>query len=78
MARLTKVLKTELNDAHEEEEEDEGEAVESSGGPAEDPSNSHEGVDIDMADIVVIDEYDSTKNETSKKVSPKALKPFLS
>lgn len=30
---------------------------------------SNDGMDIDMADIVVIDEYDSTKNdETDKKV----------
>lgn len=35
--------------------------------------NSHDGVDIDMNDIVVIDEYDSTKNdgklEERKKVT---------
>lgn len=29
----------------------------------EDSVNSHDGMDIDMNDIVVIDEYDSTKND---------------
>lgn len=39
----------------------------------EDSVNSHDGMDIDMNDIVVIDEYDSTKNDGKlserKKVS---------
>lgn len=33
----------------------------------EDNNHSNDGIDIDMADIIVIDEYDSTKKERKSK-----------
>lgn len=77
MARLSKVLKAEetesnLND-EEEEEDNHNEEEEASDVPATAAANedgigngSGGGADIDMADIVVIDEYDSTKPEVKK------------
>lgn len=32
-----------------------------------DDANSHDGIDIDMTDIIVLDEYDSTKKERRHK-----------
>lgn len=76
MARLSKVLKAEetesnLNDEEEEEDahNDEEEVIDvpATTAPNEDGINgSGGGADIDMADIVVIDEYDSTKPEVKK------------
>lgn len=64
VARLTKALKTEENNANDGEEYDENNEK-----PAEEVSGVNDGDgggDIDMADIVVIDEYDSTKPDVRK------------
>lgn len=68
VARLTKALKTEENKPNEgetigsDEHADQSMAGESVAIDALDESiHSNDGMDIDMADIVVIDEYDSTK-----------------
>lgn len=45
-------------------------------GSNEDESN--DGMDIDMADIVVIDEYDSTKTDTKHDESSKKVTKFIS
>lgn len=82
VARLSKALKVEENKAHEDEQaasaaaEPELAVNESASDALDDNVNSNDGMDIDMADIVVIDEYDSTKadaksDEASKKDSQK-------
>lgn len=66
---MTKALKGEENDANLEASDecvnDEspllGSAKKNTENVQEDNINSHDGMDIDMTDIVVIDEYDSTK-----------------
>lgn len=44
-----------------------------------DDANSHDGIDIDMADIIVLDEYDSTKKERRhREPSKKRVNIFIS
>lgn len=76
VARLSKVLKaeeTESNLNNEEDEDNDHEEEDASDVPTTAAPNddgigngSAGGADIDMADIVVIDEYDSTKPEVKK------------
>lgn len=82
IARLTKALKVEENKANEDETaisasaEPESAVKENTAEALDENVNSNDGMDIDMADIVVIDEYDSTKadvksDDVSKKDSQK-------
>lgn len=70
VARLTKTLKVEESKANEDEAaassgfEQNLAENESTANVLDDNANSNDGLDIDMADIVVIDEYDSTKVDT--------------
>lgn len=66
MARLSKALKAEETEA-EEKKVDEPENNDSNADLHESASN--DSMDIDLADIVVIDEYDSTKNEKNESSS---------
>lgn len=65
VARLSKALKSEANEATADPEEPATVDQNASNGDtieiADEQGNSNDGMDIDMADIVVIDEYDSTK-----------------
>lgn len=82
VARLTKALKVEESKANEAETAENASAgpestvIESASDALDENANSNDGMDIDMTDIVVIDEYDSTKvesksDEASKKDSQK-------
>lgn len=75
VARLSKALKTEENEAiaNDASIENITENANQNLSKASNEDESNDGMDIDMADIVVIDEYDSTKtdakhDESSKKV----------
>lgn len=78
-ARLTKALKIEETSALAEcIAEDSNQADNSKGSAHSIDCGSNDCMDIDMADIVIIDEYDSTKNETrqeelEKKVLPNSI-----
>lgn len=77
VARLSKALKAEeneaiANDASTESTADDAGNQNISKGSNEDESN--DGMDIDMADIVVIDEYDSTKTDAKHDESSKKVK----
>lgn len=56
-----------------------GDAVTTGGGSNnsidmhESASNDNDSIDIDMTDIVVIDEYDSTKNDTKNESTSKRV-----
>lgn len=67
VARLSKALKAEETEA-EERKVDEPENNDSNADLHESASND-DSMDIDLADIVVIDEYDSTKNEKNESSS---------
>lgn len=67
VARLSKALKVEETEA-EERKVDEPENNDSNADLHESASND-DSMDIDLADIVVIDEYDSTKNEKNESSS---------
>lgn len=92
VARLSKVLKTEENEslvAAENQNEsnaadgDETHATSGDGVTSGCGSNdlhesaSNDSIDIDMADIVVIDEYDSTKNDNKNESSSKRVWKFI-
>lgn len=78
VARLTKAIKAEeaeATSANQENDDIAGDADDQNANKANSDAQeclSNDGMDIDLADIVVIDEYDSTKNdkpeESSKKV----------
>lgn len=61
IGRLAKALKNEENDAATPMDED--------GENTEDNNATMDGDELDMTDIVVIDEYDSTKPEEPKPAS---------
>lgn len=79
VARLSKVLKTEESEAAliesaNERKDDIGENNDSNADVHESASN--DSMDIDLADIMVIDEYDSTKNDTKNESSSKRVCNF--
>lgn len=61
IARLAKVLKSEENDATVNEEDGENEAT-----TVDDSLISNDDGDIDMSQIMLVDEYDSTKPDAKK------------
>lgn len=69
LARLGKAIKAEENEANKDAAatdniDDESSNQNLSKGTNDAPEcDSNDGLDIDMTDIVVIDEYDSTKND---------------
>lgn len=81
VARLSKTLKTEESESvNAEDNQNEGNAETSETQAVSNSSNeinecaSNDSIDIDLADIVIIDEYDSTKTDSkhdsgSKRVS---------
>lgn len=77
VARLSKALKIEEKESINTETQYESNA-EATGNPVvvneiiECPSNDN-SMDIDMADIVIIDEYDSTKNDSKNESSSKRV-----
>lgn len=87
VARLSKALKTEesesivaaeiQSESNTEVHTTSGDGVTASGGSNNSndmhESASNDSIDIDMTDIVVIDEYDSTKNDTKNESSSKRV-----
>lgn len=75
VARLTKALKVEENKSNEDDTpavaEPESAVTEGVADALDENPNSNDGMDIDMADIVVIDEYDSTKAEAKSEDASK-------
>lgn len=61
VGRLSKAIKSEENDAATPMDED--------GENTEDNNTTMDGEELDMTDIVVIDEYDSTKPEEPKPIT---------
>lgn len=87
MARLSKALKTEESESlaaaenQNESNAGDGEAHATSGDGSNNGNDMHDSasndsIDIDMADIVVIDEYDSTKNDSKNESSSKRVRNF--
>lgn len=74
-ARLTKALKTEETDAINESNADDSNHEKTSVYSAD--CGSNDGMDIDMSDIVIIDEYDSTKNESKQEELEKKVGRIL-
>lgn len=80
VARLSKVLKTEESESILAENQNESIADEpepqatgsNSSNEAHD-CGSNDSMEIDLADIVVIDEYDSTKNDSKHESSSKRV-----
>lgn len=86
VARLSKALKVEENKSNEDDTaaaaEPESALTEGAADVLDENLNSNDGMDIDMADIVVIDEYDSTKTDAkledaSKKDTQKRVEREL-
>lgn len=74
-ARLSKALKTEESESisaksANADKADEPETIDADAHE----SGSNDSMDIDMADIVIIDEYDSTKNDTKNESSSKRVR----
>lgn len=70
-ARLTKALKTEEADAINECNADDSNQAKTSDYSADYGSN--DGMEIDLADILILDEYDSTKDETKQEEREKKV-----
>lgn len=78
VARLSKALKTEESESISAENQIESnvDASEntSAGNDINECASNENSMDIDLADIVIIDEYDSTKNESKNESSSKKVK----
>lgn len=84
VARLSKALKTEENESIAEqtietiiEGSDPQTSTTNNNEINEFASNDSMDIDIDMSDIVIIDEYDSTKNESKHDSSSKRVSTIV-